>query len=77
MTSKLMYMQEHLAQKKIVHRNLAARNVFVSRDWKLKISDFGTYSDDLYSDERSGKIPLRWMALETILDRQFSIMSDM
>ena len=72
-----MYMQEHLAQKKIVHCNLAARNIFVSQDWKLKISDFGTYCDDLYGHESSVKIPLRWMALETILDRRFTTMSDM
>ena len=65
--------QEYLVQKKIVHRNLAARNILVSQDWQLKIRDFGIYHDDLHSHE---KIPLRWMALETILHKQFTTMSD-
>ena len=73
----LVYVQEYLAQKRIVHRNLAARNVLVSQDWQLKISDFGIYRDDLCNQENGGKTPLRWMALETILHKQFTTMSDM
>lgn len=69
--------QEYLAQKRIVHRNLTARNTLVGQNWQLKISDFGIYHDDLYNQENSGKISLRWMALETILHKQFTTMSDM
>lgn len=70
-------MQEYLAQKRIVHRNLAARNVLVSQNWQLKISDFGIYHEELYVPENGGKIPLQWMALETILHKQYTTMSDM
>ena len=70
-------MQEYLAQKRIVHHNLAARNVLVSQNWQLKIRDFGIYHEELYDPENGGKIPLRWMALETILHKQYTTMSDM
>lgn len=72
-------MQEYLAQKKIVHRDLAARNILVGEGWKLKISDFGLSKDiyeDLYYRASGGKLPVRWMAVEAIVDRQFTTMSD-
>ena len=31
----------YLAQKRIVHRDLATRNILVDVDWHLKIADFG------------------------------------
>ena len=50
------------------------------QDYRLKISDFGI-SQDIYESlhHHAGRGPLliRWMALESILDRQFTTMSDM
>ena len=66
-----------MAQKRIVHRNLAARYILVSQNWQLKISDFGIYHEGLYGPENEGKSPLQWMALETILHKQYTTMSDM
>ena len=31
----------HLQLEHIVHKDVAARNVLVSNDWRAKISDFG------------------------------------
>ena len=65
--------------QKIVHRDLAARKVLIDKHWKMKISDFGLSQDSyeaLYYERSEGKLPLRWMAIESIVDRQFSIYSD-
>ena len=74
-------MQEYLASKNIVHRDLAARNVLVGEDQILKLADFGL-SRDIKDKERycmmsvEDKLPVRWMAVESILDREFTVMSD-
>ena len=69
--------QEYLASLGIVHRDLACRNVLVDRDKILKISDFGLSREtDLYVSSTQGKLPLRWMSPEAILDRVFTEKSD-
>ena len=72
--------QEYLAQRKIVHRELAAKKILVSQDWNLKISDFGIPTDvfeELYHENEKARLPVRWMAPEALFDGQFTIMSDM
>ena len=74
-------MQEYLASKKIVHRDLAARNILVGEDLILKLADFGlsrdiTGNEGYYMKEMEDKLPVRWMAVESILDREFTLMSD-
>lgn len=66
---------------KIVHRDLATRNVLIDEEMFLKISDFGlsrdVYSDDSYHmTHNKDKLPVRWMAMESIIDRYFSTASD-
>ena len=71
--------QEYLAQRDLVHGDLSARKIYVSSDYKLKISDFGISTDIyewLHHHTGSGPLLIRWMALESILDRQFTTMSD-
>ena len=74
-------MQEYLAGLKVVHRDLATRNVLIDEEMFLKVSDFGL-SRDIYSDNSyhmahtKDKLPVRWMALESIIDREFSVESD-
>ena len=74
-------MQEYLASKNIVHRDLAARNVLVGEDGILKLADFGL-SRELKGDDGylmkgvEDKLPVRWMAVESIVDRKFTLTSD-
>uniref|UniRef100_A0A0K0E1B0 Tyrosine-protein kinase n=1 Tax=Strongyloides stercoralis TaxID=6248 RepID=A0A0K0E1B0_STRER len=59
-----------LHSKEIIHRDLAARNCLISQDGIIKISDFGLskMSTELkYENFWSQKIPLAWMAPETLV----------
>src|SRR5262245_48708312 len=59
---------EHLAKHKIVHRDLATRNVLLKRYSHIEVSDFGL-SALLEGDTRSPqKIPFRWVPLECLTD---------
>ena len=44
----------------------------------LKISDFGLSreTDEIYVWKRQGRLPLKWMAIESIIHRQFTSASD-
>ena len=63
-----------------MHRDLAARNVLVGGDKVVKLCDFGlarlVYSGDQYCKLTNGRLPLKWMALESIRDRVFTAQSD-
>ncbi|KAG8187316.1 hypothetical protein JTE90_011686 [Oedothorax gibbosus] len=71
---------EYLASKKCVHRDLAARNVLVMEDKVLKIADFGlardVHENDYYRKSKSGLLPIKWMALESLTDRLYTTQSD-
>ena len=74
-------LQEFLSQKGFVHRDLACRNILVSDAHTVKIGDFGLtryiYDDKVYVTRRPGtKLPLKWMALESIMDLTFTTASD-
>ena len=62
----------HLEQIKCVHRDLAARNVLVGGDKTCKIADFGLardiYKENYYRKTSGGRLPLRWMAYESIFN---------
>ncbi len=51
---------------------MAARNVLVSGDLVLKISDFGlarnVYNDHYYKKKTGGRLPVKWMAPEAMMD---------
>ena len=65
-----------LSSHGVVHRDLAARNVLISSDFTMKISDFGLSKDSTYYVSSGGKLPWKWMALESIADHRFTTHSD-
>ena len=71
-------MQEYLSSLGIVHRDLAARNILVDEGKVLKISDLGMSreTDEIYVMKRTGRVPLKWMAIESIIAREFTSASD-
>ncbi|KAJ8673410.1 hypothetical protein QAD02_004672 [Eretmocerus hayati] len=71
---------EYLSEKKILHGDLAARNILLAKDKIVKICDFGLaktmYKYDNYQKKSDGPVPLRWMAIESIRNGVFSSQSD-
>ena len=59
---------------------MAARNVLVGEDYVMKIADFGLardiYKSDLYVKTTSGVLPIKWMALESLFQKEYSEKSD-
>ncbi|XP_068082704.1 vascular endothelial growth factor receptor 2 [Anabrus simplex] len=71
---------EYLAGRKVLHGDLAARNVLLADHDIVKICDFGLaksmYKSDNYKKKGDGPLPIKWMAVESIRDRVFSTQSD-
>jgi serine/threonine protein kinase len=69
---------EYLASLNIVHRDLACRNVLIAKDKLLKITDFGLSREvqEVYVKKTRGRLPLKWMAIESITAREFTTSSD-
>lgn len=71
---------DYLASKKIIHGDLAARNVLLCEDNVIKICDFGLakslYKSYIYKRTNGTSLPFKWLALESIEDYSFSIHSD-
>ncbi|XP_034664952.1 tyrosine kinase receptor Cad96Ca isoform X2 [Drosophila subobscura] len=71
---------DYLTSRGIIHRDLAARNILISDDHTCKVADFGFARDiitsKIYERKSEGKLPIRWMATESLYDNIFSIKSD-
>ncbi|ESN98379.1 hypothetical protein HELRODRAFT_84354, partial [Helobdella robusta] len=70
----------YLESKHFVHRDIAARNVLVSSVDCVKLADFGLsrmlMDENYYTASRVGKLPIKWMAPESINYRRFTTASD-
>ncbi|XP_078513253.1 vascular endothelial growth factor receptor 1 isoform X2 [Lissotriton helveticus] len=71
---------EFLASRKCIHRDLAARNILLSENNAVKICDFGLardiYKDPDYVRKGDARLPLKWMAPESIFDKIYTTKSD-
>ncbi|CAI8057306.1 Tyrosine-protein kinase transforming protein SEA [Geodia barretti] len=77
----------YLADCKFVHRDLAARNCMIDEKNMIKVADFGL-SENVYSSggyvcqsneeavAREEKVPIRWMAPESIESGRYSEKTD-
>lgn len=70
----------YLEERGIVHRDLAARNVLVQTPSCVKITDFGLAKllnhDSHKYIAAGGKMPIKWLAIECIRQREFTSKSD-
>ncbi|RWS03434.1 epidermal growth factor receptor-like protein, partial [Dinothrombium tinctorium] len=70
----------YLEERRMVHRDLALRNVLLQTPGCVKITDFGLAKLlDINEDEykaAGGKMPIKWLALECIQHRIFTHKSD-
>uniref|UniRef100_A0A4W3JRT0 receptor protein-tyrosine kinase n=1 Tax=Callorhinchus milii TaxID=7868 RepID=A0A4W3JRT0_CALMI len=71
---------EYLSNRNFLHRDLAARNCMLRTDMTVCVADFGLskkiYSGDYYRQGRIAKMPVKWIALESLADRVFTVKSD-
>jgi len=62
----------------VVHRDLACRNILVDAGKVLRITDFGMsrQTEDIYVQKSKGRVPFKWMALESVIAREYTSASD-
>ncbi|XP_061187712.1 hepatocyte growth factor receptor-like [Saccostrea echinata] len=72
---------EYLSLLKVVHRDLACRNCMLNEEYRAIVADFGLsrdiYERDYYSsDNKKSKLPVKWMAPESLEKGTYSSKSD-
>lgn len=72
---------DYLETKRLIHRDLATRNIFITETNVIKIGDFGLmrsvpFDEDYYTMSDNNKVPFPWCAIESLKYRQFSHSSD-
>ncbi|XP_041069746.1 tyrosine-protein kinase receptor TYRO3 isoform X1 [Carcharodon carcharias] len=71
---------EYLSSKNFVHRDLATRNCMLDQDMHVCVADFGLsrklYSGDYYRQGSTSKLPVKWIALESLADNVYTVHSD-
>ncbi|CAI2299698.1 unnamed protein product [Caenorhabditis sp. 36 PRJEB53466] len=68
---------EYIHSQKVIHRDLAVRNILLSEDKTPKVSDFGLAKQtDRYEMKEHCKIPVRYLAPETLEAFVFTAKTD-
>ncbi|KAG8514578.1 Tyrosine-protein kinase receptor TYRO3, partial [Galemys pyrenaicus] len=71
---------EYLSSRNFIHRDLAARNCMLAEDMTVCVADFGLsrkiYSGDYYRQGCASKLPVKWLALESLADNLYTVHSD-
>uniref|UniRef100_A0A8C7LSK6 receptor protein-tyrosine kinase n=1 Tax=Oncorhynchus kisutch TaxID=8019 RepID=A0A8C7LSK6_ONCKI len=71
---------DFLASKNCIHRDVAARNVLLTDGHVAKICDFGLArdieNDSNYVVKGNARLPVKWMAPESIFDCVYTVQSD-
>uniref|UniRef100_A0A670HRL8 Tyrosine-protein kinase receptor TYRO3 n=1 Tax=Podarcis muralis TaxID=64176 RepID=A0A670HRL8_PODMU len=71
---------EYLSSKNFIHRDLAARNCMLDEYMNVCVADFGLskkiYSGDYYRQGCASKLPVKWLALESLADNLYTTHSD-
>uniref|UniRef100_A0A914CX25 Protein kinase domain-containing protein n=1 Tax=Acrobeloides nanus TaxID=290746 RepID=A0A914CX25_9BILA len=71
---------EYNSSKGLIHRNIAALNIVLFNNIIAKISDFGfcIHEDKppVYQTASNQKLPIRWLALESLTEGIFSHKTD-
>lgn len=71
---------EYLSSKNFIHRDLAARNCMLNEAMNVCVADFGLskkiYNGDYYRQGRISKMPVKWIAIESLADRVYTTKSD-
>lgn len=71
---------DYLSSRSIIHRDLAARNCMLDENMTVCVADFGLskkiYSGDYYRQGSVSKLPVKWIALESLADNVYTTQSD-
>uniref|UniRef100_A0A915A1K7 Protein kinase domain-containing protein n=1 Tax=Parascaris univalens TaxID=6257 RepID=A0A915A1K7_PARUN len=68
---------QYIHSKKCIHRCIGARNVLYTGDKLAKLCEFGlARTGDVYVLKKSQRVPLRWMAPESLAACTFTAKSD-
>jgi len=71
---------EYVAAQGIVHRDLASRNILLSKEMVCKVADFGfarrVNEDCAYERTTANPVPVKWMAPEALVENKFTPKSD-
>ena len=71
----------YLSDLRYLHRDLAARNILLSHNNGVRIGDFGlarklAEGKDYWRLDKAGRLPVKYMAVETLTSKRFSVASD-
>ncbi|TRY68840.1 hypothetical protein TCAL_03044 [Tigriopus californicus] len=70
----------YLSERKVLHGDLACRNILLAANNVVKICDFGLaknmYKNNNYVKKSDVPMPIKWMAVESLNEYIFSIQSD-
>ncbi|KAJ8281810.1 hypothetical protein COCON_G00043290 [Conger conger] len=71
---------QYLSSHSFVHRDLAARNCMLGDDLRVSVADFGLSkkicSTDYYRQNAAVRMPIKWMAIESLSESIYSVKSD-